>query len=198
MVKAVFVDIETNGLCPISNVVMDVSVVIVDLNDYSNATAYTACIQLSALEWINSDPEALSINGFTPQNHDPLCQSWFQVERDLEKFLIKNGIKCGQAVFICQNPGFDKPFFHQIISERRMKALKMPYHWLDLASMYWMKYYGGCSPMSEFACHIDLSKDAIAKHLGLEPEEKPHRSLSGALHLMNCFKLLMCEPRNCK
>ena len=60
------------------------------------------------------------------------------------------------------------------------QELELPYHWLDLASMYWAKILtpqevNGRVIRYHPSIHIPpLSKDAIAHGLGIPPEEKPH------------------------
>ena len=193
--KAVFLDLETTGLDFDKHVVLDVGVVIVDLNDMSDAYAYTACITCDAKDWDMADPKALKVNGFTKENHWQLSKKDYEVTDDLIDFFKKHEIVKGKAFFICQNPSFDRPFFMQLMSQELMQELDLPYHWLDLASMYWMKYYACFHPVPgpqcmyvDMAFEISLSKDSIAKHIGLPPEEKPHKALNGAIHLMKCYK----------
>ena len=100
--------------------------------------------------------------------------------------MVENGVVKDKAFFVCQNPSFDRPFFLQLISQERMKELNMPYHWLDLASMFWIKFFGSftsCSPEEVYS----LSKDSIAKYFGLDPEVRPHRALNGVNHLIECY-----------
>ena len=51
----------------------------------------------------------------------------------------RNKIKRGEAVFICQNPYFDRAFFAQLIDPDTQEKNLWPYHWLDLASMFWVE-----------------------------------------------------------
>lgn len=191
--KAVFVDIETTGLDFDIHVAIDIGIVIEDLNERSTVHAYTSCITCDAKDWSFADKKALEVNGYTPENHFPSKKSW-EVGEEIEKFLVNHEIVKGKAFFICQNPSFDRPFFLQLMSQERMNDLNMPYHWLDLASMYWIKYYGSFWPIPtadcivpELAYEISLSKDSIAKRFGIPPEEKPHKALRGAIHLMKCY-----------
>jgi oligoribonuclease len=196
-VKAVFVDIETTGLDFNKHVPLDIGVVVADLNDLSCVQAYTSCITAYPNDWVLADKEALEVNGFTKENHYQLTKNIDVVAQELEQFLVDNGVVKGKALFICQNPSFDRPFFVQIISQKRMNELRMPYHWLDLASMYWIKFYGCCTPIPTPDCivigldyEVSLSKDSIARHLGLKEEAKPHKALNGAMHLMQCYMAL--------
>ena len=129
----------------------------------------------------------MKVNNIIPEAHDIISSKLNDVASDLCVFLVNNDIVKGKAFFICQNPSFDRIFFHRILPQRVMTDFNMPYHWLDLSSMYWVKYYGGCRPTPE---EMSLSKDSIALCLGLEPESKPHTSLGGVHHLISCYHRL--------
>lgn len=185
--KIAFVDIETSGLDFNIHVVLDIAIVVVDYSDSKKKRiGYTSCIECDEKDWILAEEEALLINGFSEENHFPSKKDW-QAGKEIEEFLVKNKIQNGNSFFLCQNPSFDRPFFYQLLSQNRMKELNMPYHWLDLASMYWIKTYGSMDidPKS-----ISLSKDDIAHTFGIPPEDKPHKALKGALHLIKCYEAL--------
>ena len=193
--KAVFVDIETTGLDVSMHVAIDIALIVVDLNDYSYMHEYTSCITCDAYDWWCSDPKALEVNGYSSFNHPKIAKDDWIVSEEIENFLIEHEIVQGKAFFICQNPSFDRPFFVQLICHDRQIEMNLPYHWLDLASMYWIKFFGCFHPIPsayciipEFAHEISLSKDSIAKHLGIPPEIKPHKAIGGARHLLECYK----------
>lgn len=180
--KAVFLDIETNGLNYELHVPLEVSLIIAPMDSETPTCIYNSLVQCSHEEWGSSQQEALQVNGlsFSDMMGAP---SRFEVMNALEDLFKKHGIFKGEAVFICQNPSFDRPFFHKIVPCDHFKNLNFPYHWLDLASMFWAKYYYDRS----FVTNVSLSKDAIAQALDIEPESKPHRAFNGAKHLMKCY-----------
>lgn len=193
--KAVFVDIETTGLDFDRHVAIDIALIIVDLNDYTDVHEYTSCIRCDDSDWWYSDPKALEVNGYNSLNHPKIAQDDWIVSEQIEDFLRRHEIVKGKAFFICQNPSFDRPFFLQLMCHEKMIEMDLPYHWLDLASMYWIKFFGSFYPIPspyciipEMASEISLSKDSIAKHLGLSPEEKPHTAIRGARHLLDCYR----------
>lgn len=203
--KGVFVDIETTGLDFDKHVILDIAIAVVNLNDYNEMSAYTSCIKCDAPDWFFADKKALEVNGFREENHWQLAKDDWIVSKEIDDFLVKHEIVRGKAFFICQNPSFDKPFFHQLMSQERMDELNLPYHWLDLASMYWIKFFGSFYPIPtadciipELAYEISLSKDSIAKHFGIPPEEKPHRALNGVMHLIQCYKAVSGGCRSYK
>lgn len=185
--KAIFLDLETTGLDFDTHVVLDVGIVIADLCNMSCTHAYTACISCDADDWVRADPKALEVNGFNEENHWQLAKKDYLVTDELIEFFSKHDVVKGKAFFICQNPSFDRPFFLQLMSQELMTELNLPYHWLDLASMFWMKEY---AQFEDIPQEISLSKDTIAKHLALPPEDKPHKALQGAMHLMKCYMWL--------
>ncbi len=199
--KAVFIDIETTGLDFDKHVALDVGIIIVDLNDFTDIKTYTSCILRHAFDWYRADKKALEINGYTRENHSPNAKEHILVSQEIEEFLVSNEIKRGKSLFICQNPSFDRPFFHQLLSQERMNDLDMPYHWLDLASMYWIKFYGSYRPIPCPDCiiiglnyEISLSKDSIAKSFGIPAEIKPHKAMGGCIHLFECYKAISGNP----
>ena len=99
----------------------------------------------------------------------------------------KHGIKRGQAVFICQNPSFDRGFFSQLIPSYEQEKMNLPYHWLDFASMFFsIELFHNKKPWD-----VGFSKDKIARYLNLKEEVRPHRAINGVHHLLECFKQLI-------
>ena len=180
--KLIFIDIETTGLNFDIHVPIDIAISILDCAT-QQVTNYTSLITIDAFDWLVADPEALNVNGYTQEKHIDSQDSWI-VGREIELLFLENKIVNKESVFICQNPSFDRYFFHRLISNDRMNELNMPYHWLDLASMYWMKYFGSCYSIPH---ELSLSKDSIAHAMGLPPEIKPHKAQNGVKHLMLCY-----------
>lgn len=107
----------------------------------------------------------------------------------LTNHFIQHNINRNNSIFLCQNPSFDRAFFHQIISSKLSEELMLPYHWLDLASMFWAKKEMKNSYKKDFCFNV-LSKDFIAGQLGIFPESKPHRAEAGVDHLIQCYMAL--------
>lgn len=192
--KAIFLDLETTGLDFKKHTVVDVAVKAVNLHDNTELFTYNSLIKCFECEIKDADKEAMKVNGLT---YEKLREGkhLIQVKYELQDLLVEHGLFHEHAVFICQNPSFDRPFFQQIIDQEETKELKLPYHWLDLASMYWIKFYGSCYPTP---IRISLSKDSIAKSFGIPPEEKPHSALRGVEHLIQCYYAvshnMICNP----
>ncbi len=183
--RAIFLDSETGGLDPGKHPILEIAYLIVDLSTHEVLEELSSFIKPSAEEWTACDREALRINGIT----------WGDLEKAPEKQSVSNlifeqfekrNIHRKNAVFICQNPSFDRVFFGKLIAPPIQESHKWPYHWLDLASMYWAhKIFKGQKPWEN-----GLSKDRIALDLGLPPEKSPHRAMRGVLHLKACFDQL--------
>jgi len=184
----IFIDIETTGLDPFRHRVLEVAIKVVDLNHGTVEGTFETVVRQPYRVWRRRDPVSLKVNGF----------SWKMMRRGIPEkaareailsFFERCGIKRGQAVFIAQNSSFDRSFFAQLVEINTQEKLKWPYHWLDLASMYWALHGGDIRG----AADLSLSKNGIAKRYGLPPEETPHRALGGVNHLIACFQALMHE-----
>jgi len=191
--KAIFLDIETNGLNFDLHVPLEIGVIGTDFRTTTPLFTYNSFIQCSKQDWDRSQEKALEVNGITFEDVKD-APTYFHVMNEIESLLKLHKIICKHAFIICQNPSFDRPFFHKIVPEDHMRNLNFPYHWLDLASMYWMKFFYDKSHIPE----LSLSKDAIAKSLDLPSEIKPHRAFNGAKHLMDCYNSLRKSQLNLK
>ena len=181
--RGIFVDLETTGRDASKHVVLDICVAVVDMTSCDNIAQYHSCITCSADDWLRSEPKALQVNGF---DESALIQgkSIERVSYELLGFLVNLQLTRYNSFFMCQNPTFDKPFFDKIITLENQENYDMPYHWLDLASMYWI--VKGVGNIGD----INLSKDAIARNIGRPIEEMPHRATNGVRHLIECYKVL--------
>jgi len=183
----VFLDTETNGLNPERHCILEIAYQIVDLMTGQKIGDFHSVIQQNENEWAESDPESLEINGFLfedIQKGNPHEKVRMEMIASFARFNIKRG----NAVFICQNPSFDRPFFSQLISPDLSETLLLPYHWLDLASMYWSRLMLSTKdPISLFQ-KINFSKDQIAAYFNLPAEVKPHRAMNGVEHLLLCYR----------
>jgi DNA polymerase-3 subunit epsilon/oligoribonuclease len=192
-VKGVFLDIETNGLDPYLHSPLELSLSIYDLHNMECISSYTTFVECSEREWvIHSDPKSLKINGIT---YDQVKEgkSFECICEDLVELFLSYEIHKINSVFICQNPSFDRAFFNQIFPVETQNEIELPYHWLDLASMYWAKNIDINKPINGHSMPriISLSKDAIASYYGLPIEENPHRAFNGVQHLITCYKAII-------
>jgi DNA polymerase-3 subunit epsilon/oligoribonuclease len=190
----VFLDTETNGLNFHKHRAIELSFKILDLMTKECKLEYQQIISVTPEEWGKSDPESLQLNGFT----------WEMVAQGKERSLVAKEImdcfeaaqiKRGHAVFICQNPSFDRAFFAQFVDSDLQEKFRWPYHWLDLASMYWTRAIqaGGNDPCN-YPWETGISKDKIAAHYKLPAEKKPHRAINGVDHLILCYEKVVGFP----
>ena len=190
----IFLDTETNGLNAHKHRVIELAYKILDVETGALKEEFQSIVSQSPEAWAQSDPDSLQVNGFT----------WEQVSKgrtsaDISELIItafkKYGIKRGKAVFICQNPSFDRAFFSQLIDADAQEKLGWPYHWLDLASMYWAESIRlGKTNSERFPWKTGFSKDRIAATYQLASEEKPHRAMNGVNHLILCYKTVVGFP----
>jgi oligoribonuclease len=184
-VIGVFLDTETNGLNSVHHKIVEIAFKIVDLTNGNLKEEYQTLIAQPIEAWEKSDQESLRINGFT-WDEVSKGRTPRHVSQTIIDIFTRWGIRRKKAVFICQNPSFDRIFFSQLIDSDTQELLSWPYHWLDLASMYWAvtlthaKQHKGPLPWE-----TGFSKDLIASHYKLPTESKPHRAMNGVTHLLD-------------
>ncbi|MDF2577685.1 MAG: putative exonuclease [Chlamydiales bacterium] len=190
----IFLDLETNGLDPYRHRILEIAFKIFDIYTGELKVSFESIVYQPDDVWKASNIQSLGINGFT---QDLVAKG--RLEKDIASEIINYftqfGIKRNQAVFICQNPSFDRMFFYQLISPEEQMKMHWPYHWLDLASMYWafrMQDYKNlnCQKLPP----ISLSKDQIAAHHGLPKESAPHKAMNGVNHLIQCYEAIVGFP----
>jgi len=188
---AIFLDMETTGLDPRQHFAIDIALKIVDLSTFEIKATYQSIVKQPRENWLNHDPVSVQINGYT----------WESLQQGKEPFLVSKeiidlfdsfGIERGTSVFICQNPAFDRGFFTQLVDVYTQERLNWPYHWLDLASMYWAKVVQRSHERGvPFPVRMNLSKNQIAKEFGLQPEADRHEALNGVDHLIKCYRAVL-------
>lgn len=182
----IFLDTETSGLNPDKHRTLEIAYKALDSRSGKVVLSYESIVTQTADVWAEADPSSLKFTGFSWE--DTLGGKTERVVAD-EIISDFNHLNLGAqgGVFICQNPSFDRAFFIQLISVDLQHHFGWPYHWLDLASMYWAVHR--LKGRSDFKEH-DLSKDAIAQHYGIPTEPYPHRAMNGVNHLMACYQAL--------
>ncbi len=187
----IFLDIETNGLNTKKHKIIEIAYKIVNILTGQIIESFETIIYQPFESWEQSSPQSLTVNGF----------SWNEVKTgmatetaaDTIKDSFKRWhIKRGKAVFICQNPSFDRGFFNQLIDVDVQEELNWPYHWLDLASMYWMH---SIAKGEYYPWETGISKNQIAKVFHLPPEQMPHKAMNGVKHLLLCYHTIIGFPK---
>lgn len=183
----IFLDTETTGLNPEKHRIIEIAYKVIDSVSKRIVVSYDAVVAQPLEVWSAADPESLKINGFcweqTLQGKtEQVIAS--EIENDL------NRLELGQkeGIFICQNPSFDRSFFIQLINADVQEHFGWPYHWLDLASMYWAVCHTHSGP--SLTKESDLSKNSIAGNYGIPPEGYPHRAMNGVKHLILCYEAI--------
>lgn len=191
----IFLDTETNGLNAFKHKAIEIAFKIIDLETALVIDSYESIVFQTYEEWQSSDLESLQINGFNWEDVS-YGKSKEIISSEIQDCFSKNNIKRGSAVFICQNPSFDRAFFSQFVDADLQEKKLWPYHWLDLASMYFAASLleKKKNPSVEYPWKTGLSKDLIAKLYNLPPENKPHRAMNGVDHLILCYKTVIGFP----
>jgi len=185
----VFLDTETSGLNPNKHCLLEVAYKIIDVETGELKSSYEAVVAQSKANWDRADTNSLLINGFT---WEKVCEGIApeKIAGHIITAFARNGVKRNEAIFICQNPSFDRAFFSQLIDPDLQESLGWPYHWLDLASMYWaIKIKQESTPWQN-----GVSKDKISEAYQLPPEAKPHRAMNGVNHLLQCYEAVVGFP----
>ena len=193
MMLGIFLDTETNGLnCQVHRI-LEIALKIVDLSNGKELNRYDSIVFQPQEIFEKSDPESLKINGFS---YSMLLKGKKQekIANELHSLYQAYDLQEGKALYICQNPSFDRAFFSHLIPPDEQNRLHWPYHWLDLASMVWGILIK--DQTTPFPWEIGSSKDAIANYFHLPPEEKPHRALNGVNHLLLCYEKIIGFPKN--
>ncbi len=192
--RGIFLDTETNGLNARRHTLLEIALKIVDVITGVELDAYETLIKPTQEEWSVSDAASLAVNGFTYEKCvDGISKA--ELKKRLLMLFEKWNLKRGEAVFICQNPSFDRAFFAQIVPYEEQEERLWPYHWLDLASMYWaLALQKGRIDPKLFPWKTGFSKDRIASACHLPPEAKPHRAMNGVDHLILCYRALIGFP----
>ena len=191
----IFLDTETNGLNPFKHKILEIAYKIIDIQTGEVKEQFESVLSHPLETWMQSDPASLKVNGFT---WEEVCHGVAPLivrEKILFHFK-KQGIRRGEAVFICQNPSFDRAFFAHLINSDEQEALLWPYYWLDLASMYWKEALrkGKENPLA-FPWNTGFSKDKIAAAYKIPPEQSPHRAMNGVDHLLLCYEAVVGFPK---
>ena len=192
----IFLDSETNGLNAKKHRILEIAFKILDMSSGEVLDQFQSLIKIDVADFEKSDPQSLKINGFNWKEIED-APSPASIAEQIQASFVRNKIVRGEAVFICQNPSFDRAFFSQLIDSDIQEKLQWPYHWLDLASMYWAEMMrkakdGG----GKFPWETGCSKDKIAAALHLPKEDTPHRAMNGVNHLLLCYRAIVGFPKD--
>lgn len=192
--QGIFLDTETNGLDFHKHKILEIAYKIIDLYSGDEKDSYHSIINQPVSVWETSNLKSLEINGFTLDEIQKGKQEK-EVSFEILKSFEKNNIKNENSVFICQNPSFDRAFFFQLIDSDKQNVLNWPYHWLDLASMYWaITLKKAKQNHNYFPWETGFSKDLIASSYKLPSESTPHRATNGVDHLILCYSNVVGFP----
>ena len=185
---AIFLDIEATGLDSFRHSPIDIALKIVDIKGGIEKGSYQSVILPTQEIWEKRDLSSMEINGYLWEDL-ALGKPLVKVKEEILDLLQSLKITRGKAVFICQNPAFDRGFFSQIIDVYTQEKLNWPYHWLDFASMYFALVAQDTRKNKlPFPETLNLSKNAIAKLYDIPPEASPHKAMNGVDHLIACYQ----------
>ena len=188
---AIFLDIETSGLDSYHHCVLEIAFKVLDIQTGEEVFTYQSIIKHTKEVWEKRDPASVDFNGFTYEKM-LLGQEQNLVSKEIIQIFTDLKIERGKAVYICQNPSFDRGFFSQVVDVYSQEKLNWPYHWLDFASMHWVLQVKRCAEKHlPPPVEMNLSKNAIAQQFGLPAETEPHSALNGVDHLILCYRTVV-------
>lgn len=190
---AVFLDIETTGLDQSKHHPIDIAFKIIDFNTQKEICSFQSLISCTPEEWEQRDLNSIEVNGYTWEEIEK-AESRSVVGQKIIQIFTEKEIVRGSSVYICQNPGFDRSFFSQLVDIYTQEDLNWPYHWLDFASMFWAINVKRNDLLGQpFPETINLSKNEIAKAYNIPPEKTPHKANNGVDHLIACYSAVFDE-----
>lgn len=188
---AIFLDIEATGLDSFRHSPIDIALKVIDTTSGIEKGSYQSVLLQTQEVWDKRDLHSMEINGYLWEDL-LLGKSPAQVKEEILKLFQSLNITRGKAVFICQNPSFDRGFFTHIIDVYTQEKLNWPYHWLDFASMYWALLAQNTKKNKlPFPETLNLSKNEIARLYEIPPEASPHKAMNGVDHLIACYKAVV-------
>jgi oligoribonuclease len=188
---AIFLDVETSGLDSFHHKVLEIAFKVVDVHSGKEKCTYESIVKQPQDVWDTRDPISIEVNGFT---WEKVLQGKEEatVRQEIIDLFIGLDIQRGKAVYICQNPAFDRGFFAQIVDVYTQEQLHWPYHWLDFASMYWaLRVKKVNEEKSRLPQEMNLSKNSIAQEFNLPIESYPHSAINGVNHLILCYSTVV-------
>src|SRR3989344_2406469 len=167
----VVVDLEMSGLDPLRNSILSIGAV-----DYKNPTNtfYGECRLRDGAVCM---PEALAVNGFTPETvNDPTKIT----EKQLTQEFLNLVEQIKSHVMVGHNPMFDISFLSHAC---KLYKLKWPFRYrsVDLHSIGLAHALRtGLIPVVDEGGFAAINSDVLSKYVGLPEEPKPHNGLNGA------------------
>jgi oligoribonuclease len=198
MVKyGIFLDSETNSLYPWKGGrLLEIAFQVYNLITNKLIVEYSTVVKQPFDVWKCSQTGALECNGMTWEKVQK-GKDEIVVSLEIKEIFAKYNLVRGKAIFICQNPNFDRAFFDQLIPRQDQTQNKIPYHWFDLSSMHFTRMMLQIrlkKKPPKVLYDAQFSKDIIGKYYGTKPEEKPHGALNGVKHLKKVYDMVL-TPR---
>lgn len=169
-----FIDLETTGLDPAHHEILEIGLVIADPRTLEQRESLHLRMRPERIE--DADPEALRINGWTPE-------AW-QDAVPLGVALTRARPLLDGALLAGHNVSFDRAFLDVAWRTAGVARPAMDHHVLDTATLAW--------PLLAVGLVESLSLDPICRKLGIDVGE-PHRALIDARRSLELARCLLPE-----
>ncbi len=189
----IVVDTETTGLDSMRHRIIELAFEILDIKIREVLCQYEAKLQINAQQYAEGNKKAYEVNGFTKDmiGKGKSCE---EVAEEVIEIFENYNISKNNAYWMGQNPKFDDSFLAQVIPKSKQYELKWPYHSVDTATMFHSLQMLQVAMGKKYE-FVSLSKDDIAKSLGVEPESKPHSALNGVKHAKKLYFIIQDKLR---
>jgi DNA polymerase III epsilon subunit-like protein len=170
--KIVSVDLETTGLDPLKNEIIEIGFVIFDDKDFKIYAQFNLKVKPEHIE--TAHPKALEVNGYKEEDWKDAIS--------LHQALTFFAKATDKATLIAHNVAFDWAFLEASFNRLEIKHT-LNYHKLDTLSMAWIKIPNGKI--------YSYSLKTICTYLKIPPEDKIHRAVNGAIKCYEVYKELI-------
>lgn len=171
------VDVETGGLDPSVNPLLEVAIAPLDAHGFSGGhqCRWFGC-------GLPCDPVALEVNGLDPDEGVSPAIAAERFDKHLDHLAEVRGV--GRFILAGMNPAFDRDFLRVNLVRHGIKP-RFSHRTIDLHSL--AVAYALANGESIESLHTD----GIYEMLGLPPERKPHRAMEGVFREREAFKILL-------
>ncbi len=167
-----FIDVETTGLDPAVHAVIEVAVLKIDADSLAVLDSFESKVKPHADAVI--DPEAASINGYSPEAWADAPEADQVLPRVLD--LLRGATVAGH------NPSFDLAFLKAALARAGLPSPEVDYHLVDTASLAWPRFIKG-----EVASR---SLKDLCRHFGV-PNDGAHRAKADVERAFKVYRYLV-------
>lgn len=175
MNKLCIIDLETTGLDPSVNEIIEIAAVLLDPRTFAIESVFEVKVKPDRPE--DGHPKAYAVNGYNAEEWED-GMTLYQAMMQLCQWVPQG------TVMMAYNLSFDYGFLQ---AAERVTSFVLPFSHsrIDLLTLAWGKI-----PHHKV---FSWSLKTVCTYLGIPPEPKMHRALNGAMAEYEVYKALMTE-----